>query len=144
MRTVLIEKHEDRVFDTDSQTTLNINSLNLPDLILDGVKMFDFPLYMKPVSGDLSNLDINCRLTPDLILKGVILLGAYIDGDNIRVGVIGNCRISENTDAFRVSFFERVQIRSINPPQVAELLVKTLEEVETIKASKKPKTKGKK
>jgi hypothetical protein len=133
MRTILIEKNEDFKFDTDAQATLRINSLLLPDLILEGTKLLSYPFYVKPISGDLSGLDINCRLTPEMISRGVILLGAYIDGDNLCIGINGNCRIPEDMDAFRVSFFERIQIRSIQPPQAAEFLVNTLKEMEQLK-----------
>jgi hypothetical protein len=139
LRTILVEKHEDFTFDTDSQATLRINSIVLPDLILDGTRILDYPLYMKPISGDLSGIDINCRLTPEMIMRGVVLLGAYIDGDNIRIGINGKCRIPENLDAFRISFFERIQIRSIKPIQAAELLVNTLKEMAELKAPKKRK-----
>ena len=141
MRAIIVEKHEDIVFDTDSVATLRINSLHLPDLILDGTKLLTYPFCLKAVDGDLKGLDINCKLTPEMISRGVILLGAYIDGDNICIGINGTTRIPENMDAFRISLFERVQIRSIQPRQVAEHLVNTLKEMNELK---KPVKKGKK
>lgn len=141
MRTIIVEKHEDFIFDTDSQATLRINSIHLPDLILKGTKMMEFPIYMKAVSGGLEGLDINCRLTPEMIKRGVILLGAYIDGDSIRIGINGDCRIPENLDAFRISFIERVQIRSIAPLKTDMSLNNTLKEISDKKDNKK---KGKK
>jgi hypothetical protein len=138
MRTVLIEKHEDFIFDSESKATLRINSIHLPDLILKGTKILSYPFYVKPINGDLSGLEINCKLTPEMISRGVILLGAYIDGDNICIGVNGDCRIPENMDAFRISFYERVQITSIKPASAT--LVKTMEEM----VEQKPKKKGKK
>jgi hypothetical protein len=138
VRTVIVEKHPDMQFDNESQATLRINSIHLPDLILKGTKILQYPLYMKPVNGDLSGLEINCKLTPEMISRGVILLGAYIDGDNICVGINGDCRIPENFDAFRISFLERVQVRSITPTALDASLTETLKEIT------KPKKKGKK
>lgn len=139
MRTIIVEKHEDMKFDSESQSTLRINSIHLPDLVLSGTKILSYPLYMKPVSGDLSGLEINCKLTPEMISRGVILLGAYIDGDNICIGINGNCRIPENMDSFRISFFERVAIRSVIPAALDCPMTETMKEIVESKKAKKGK-----
>lgn len=139
MRTIIVEKNEDMKFDSESQSTLRINSIVLPDLVLSGTKILSYPLYMKPVSGDLSGLEINCKLTPEMISRGVILLGAYIDGDNICIGINGNCRIPENMDSFRISFFERVAIRSVVSPVLDQPMTDTMKEIVESKKAKKGK-----
>lgn len=137
MKTILIEKNPDLQFDSDSTATIKINSLVLPDLKLDGVAILRYPIYLKALSGSLNNVDIHCRMTQEMMQKGVITLGAYLDGDYLVVGVCGKAIFKENEEICRISFIERVAIYALEgkAPPTKEMPFEPIQK--KAKASKK-------
>lgn len=114
MRMILIEKNPDCQFTSDSKAILKLNSLIVPNLLLNGVMTLQYKLYMKPVMGDLLNLDIKTQVTKSLAEKGVLLLGSYLEHDILTVLVYANnIRIQDGQDAFIISFYEKVNIKSV-------------------------------
>lgn len=92
---------------------LRASSTNIQDLIIPGdgkVHMYNFDLDLK-VNGDL-DFYMNFRLIPEMIDKGVMLVGAYHDGAVARLAVISfnqDIRLKEKQSVAEVLLTETVR-----------------------------------
>lgn len=98
---------------TGSVIALRVSSNEIPDLVLPGdskVHLYGFPLELVALGG--RDFHLSFKAAKELIDNGVVLVGAYLEGNQVRVTFINfgkDLRLKEKQVIIEVALTEEVR-----------------------------------
>ncbi len=120
MRQFLIKKQNNAPLQNENTIALSVNATILPDMrLIKGTNIVRIPFALETVNpADKHALAFQFKIPKELAQHGIMLLGAYEDGEEIAVSVFNlndtEIRMRDRQDFLLIEVVEKVSLKAVS------------------------------